>query len=1246
MPPNSKGGAFINDPAMTNAREITGQTKLSFLTANNKKAIVTRSMLLTLKKSTRQFKTLDSNISIRHKDGKELQLNSRCADIDQEMSRFLGVSKAVLEYVIFCHQEDSLWPLAEPSTVKKRFDDIFEATQYTKALDDMKFARKEYNLIIVREEKDVESTEITKDRAEQTQKRANEAEKKINEASKECEALQKEIDSVTKEQTKLFETHQRFQKVLYRIEQLTRDKRAYEETIQRLESAITEILQDSDEELQDKLDNFRNKTDERRQAKIELEEKAEKLKVDLKDERHKSNALNSQYGKLKAKKEAHDEDVQKLEKFITNAIDDLKLDCPPDANSLISNLQEKVDELDRLLERARVDANAAEQDVSNQLNELYTERTKAETKKNNAKDTKKNSEKKIETLEEEIESLIDDEAEVTLSERNLERYQEQYKKAKAEYDEKDFDEEIGKKRNKRSELEQNITKLNNEFKKATQQADTLSKLEFLENDLNRKKVELDNANDKNGKKLKDIVGNVENSLAERELNKRLQSLQTGNNNLSSKITKLQSDKAATKTRVEYARKQLTSLENEIEQKEKELSESFGNREVTESSWQEMMTEFNNTIVKSRAAARRAEILQGYINDALEKAQGDSETEPHCILCHRGIDPDESTDVLIQMRAQLNEEKKNLNLQKDVQDAEDNISLLKELKPQIERVSELRDDLIPKAEYDIKTADEELDDLEQQIENVEEEIETTKKITNDSESLRKYASDIARWDREITQLSNQVDETKSKLGEGNTRTTQQIQTGLSKVNSEIKTVDGEIASLTENRDDANRNVQQLESKISETKLKISNGKNKQFERTNKESILNQTRELVQKCRDDIAESEKQLANVEPQISQLDQKMKRLKNENEKRAQKMREEKYRFSKIQTEADSLHTDVNSYKGDADLEQCKQDMKDIKRTIDNYEQELQELTSDIAAQRDALNNMSNHERNLRDNLEIRRLQNEIAKIDNETTELDEQRALQQKQRYDSETTKLQEKLSNLSGEKASREGQIGQMKNTLKEYNEDLENQYKDAKELHREAVLKLAVTRAAMDDLARYSKAVEHAVMKFHSMKMERINATIGELWRQTYTGTDVDTIMIKSDNESGKGNRTYHYRVVMVKGDCELDMRGRCSAGQKVLACIIIRLALAETFGQNCGMIALDEPTTNLDKQNIEALAQSLNELLEMRKTQKNFQLITITHDQEFLRHIRASEYVDHYYQVKRDGDRSSRIVSTDIANISA
>lgn len=51
-------------------------------------------------------------------------------------------------------------------------------------------------------------------------------------------------------------------------------------------------------------------------------------------------------------------------------------------------------------------------------------------------------------------------------------------------------------------------------------------------------------------------------------------------------------------------------------------------------------------------------------------------------------------------------------------------------------------------------------------------------------------------------------------------------------------------------------------------------------------------------------------------------------------------------------------------------------------------------------------------------------------------------------------------------------------------------------------------------------------------------------------DIEYVEIRSDMDenasAGVRRRVYNYRVVMVKGDTALDMRGRCSAGQKVPA----------------------------------------------------------------------------------------------------
>jgi DNA repair protein RAD50 len=195
-----------------------------------------------------------------------------------------------------------------------------------------------------------------------------------------------------------------------------------------------------------------------------------------------------------------------------------------------------------------------------------------------------------------------------------------------------------------------------------------------------------------------------------------------------------------------------------------------------------------------------------------------------------------------------------------------------------------------------------------------------------------------------------------------------------------------------------------------------------------------------------------------------------------------------------------------------------------------------------------------------------------------------------------------------------------------------------------IKVETTKAACEDLGRYSGALDQAILKYHSLKMEEINRIIEELWRNSYQGTDVDTVRIRSDAES-RANRTYNYRVVMVKNQTEMDMRGRCSAGQKVLASIVIRLALAECFGTNCGLIALDEPTTNLDQQNIKGLAESLSQIIQIRRKQANFQLLVITHDEQFLREMNCADYTDVYWRVGRDINQQSYIEMQNISEVS-
>lgn len=159
------------------------------------------------------------------------------------------------------------------------------------------------------------------------------------------------------------------------------------------------------------------------------------------------------------------------------------------------------------------------------------------------------------------------------------------------------------------------------------------------------------------------------------------------------------------------------------------------------------------------------------------------------------------------------------------------------------------------------------------------------------------------------------------------------------------------------------------------------------------------------------------------------------------------------------------------------------------------------------------------------------------------------------------------------------------------------------------------------------------------MQKINSLIREYWKLIYKGNDIDSIEIKTDEDdlkAGSGSekrRNYKYRVIQTKRNVEIDMRGRCSAGQRVLAALIIRMALAETFSNNCGILALDEPTTNLDRENILSLCEVLHKIVEERQTQCNFMLIVITHDEEF---IKTLGRIENYYKISRAHNGKSLI----------
>lgn len=151
---------------MSNAKEVVAQVRLLFYNTNGVKMNCNRSMQLAIARNgTRKQTTLDGQLVI-YQHGERVAISSRCAELDVQMPLSLGVSKAVLENVIFCHQEDSFWPLSEPGPLKKKFDDIFENARYTRALTELKDLKKSQERDVKADTQTLEFMKADKERSD------------------------------------------------------------------------------------------------------------------------------------------------------------------------------------------------------------------------------------------------------------------------------------------------------------------------------------------------------------------------------------------------------------------------------------------------------------------------------------------------------------------------------------------------------------------------------------------------------------------------------------------------------------------------------------------------------------------------------------------------------------------------------------------------------------------------------------------------------------------------------------------------------------------------------------------------------------------------------------------------------------------------------------------------------------------------------------------------------------------------
>lgn len=1225
---------------MTGDKEVRAQVKLAFTNASGVSMICTRAMLLTLKRTTSTFKTLEGQLLALNK-GERTTISTKCAELDVQVPNYLGVSKAILDYVIFCHQDESLWPLAEPSVLKKRFDEIFEALKFTKALDNIKVIRKDMAVEIKLLDQSVKHLKQDKERADRLTEKMNASYQTVETYREESTLLKEELRRITKQSDELFKSNQEFQKVLSKLESYKHSRRSINEQIERLEDS-TNLLPDSDEELQYKIANFQIVVRDAEQKLKELKNEVADKQSNLRTLRDDYNRIIGEQGQLKGKELAYEENLQKRSDLITSSISQLGLEISAnDINKYESEINHLVSKNNKSLQVIMDDSKKAESEVEQKL-KLVSDSSLKEIQHR-------------EYAQNDIKSILDENKSLSIKNSNLDVHEGglEYEKLRLEDLEVKLDafreEKIVEKlvkdiKNKNLEiatLDSEIESLSNEISQSHKQSDTHAKISLLNDELKyREKAssKLLAANEAIFKSENLKLDSLEESFTEKVSNLQTEVItcEKALNEAKENAYKLESD-------FKFKKSTIDNFTGELVASETKFKEELEDEEVDD--YDEILGSAEDDYKIALENLKMSNTTLQFNKKALEIAEKDQ----CCYLCSRKFDETSILSTFIRELKLKTETGFEKQLEEQLQSQKEYLDTVRSLAPAVDRIVTIKKKISDLSNI-IRIAAPKLTEAKTTVEVQAKALNQVKNKRLSLEAVKGAVTEITRVKLDLENLKGQISKKERELNDYgfSPRSLDVLQAEHNSKNAELKILRKNVSSLLEDKDAKQRELTVLESNVKDTRLKISNIERSLMEKESLTKTIEENKKKVSKLQEMVDKSEDIIKELADEAKNLTDGLKNLRKHNSSRIEV---QQARFDLVKSHQEDfkiLNNSIIAYieKDSKALKKCQEEVSLLGALIAEHEEDIEAASIRVSEEGTKLADTNSEERNLKNNLDIRHMQNKMRELDLEISGMSVQNAESERDRYEEESSRLREEYSRSNAELAGKMGEIKQIEDQAKQYKQELNSEFKDVEKSYQEEWVKLQTKTLVSNDLGTYSKALDSAIMQYHSIKMKEINRIIDELWKGTYSGTDVDTIMIKSDqNTATKGNRSYNYRVVMVKQDAELDMRGRCSAGQKVLASIIIRLALAECFGTNCGVIALDEPTTNLDVENIESLARSLSHIIEMRQAQKNFQLIVITHDEKFLTYMNAAKYTDHFYKVRRNDAQKSQIDWVNISRVS-
>uniref|UniRef100_A0A674JR51 RAD50 double strand break repair protein n=1 Tax=Terrapene triunguis TaxID=2587831 RepID=A0A674JR51_9SAUR len=1251
FPPGTKGHSFVHDPKVANETDVRAQIRLQFRDVTGELIAVQRSMVCTQKGKKTEFKTLEGIIT-RTKHGEKVSLSSKCAEIDREMISALGVSKSVINNVIFCHQEDSNWPLSEGRALKQKFDEIFSATRYIKALETLRQVRQKQSLRVKECQTELKYLKQNKEKAREIQDHLSNREAQLAASKENVKSIENQLDPL---KNRLAEIEQNLAKVVRldnEIKALDSRKRQMEKDNQDLQQKMEKVFQGTDDQLRDMYQNHQRTVKEKERRLTDCQRELDRASKECQRFNREKSELLVEQGRLQLQADRHQQDIRTRDSLIQTLAALLELDGfertpfnERQINSfhkLVKERQEREAETASQLMREFAEKETMKQKQIDEIRDKKTGLEKTIDLKSDIQNKKqvelKNVKYELNQLEESSDRILELDQELIKAERELD-------KAEKNSNVEALELEVQKLQNEKANLDKVLQKLDQEMEQLNLHTKTITQMDMLRKDKVDKEEQIRKIKSRHTDELTLLLGYFPNK---KQLEDWLHAKTREINQTRDKLAQLNKELASAEQNKNHISIELRKKEEQLSNYEDKLFDVCGSQDF-DSDLYKLQDEIEKTSKQRAMLAGATAVYSQFITQLTD------ENQSCCPVCQRVFQTEsELEDVISDLQSKLRLAPDKLkSTESELKRREKKRDEMMGLKPIRQTIAELKEKDIPDLRNKLQNVNRDIQRLKSDVEEQETllgtvmpEEESAKACLQDITLMERYQTDLRDVERKIAQQANKLQ------GVDLDRTLIQVSQEKQEKKHLWDTVTGKIELNQKLKQDQQTQIQQLKSTVNELKaekLQISSNMQR------RQQLEDQTVELstgVQSLYREIKEAKDQLFPLEATLEKLQRERVDLINK-KNTSNKVTQEK--INEIKEKVKNIHDYVKEIEkyvqgGKEDYKKQKEsELDEVKTQLADCEKQKEKISKEMGTIRQDIDTQKIQERWLEDNLTLRKRNEDLKEVEEERKQYLKEMGEMKVPQLKNERQRLVEKIEDFKRNHSLALGRQHGFEEEIIRFKKELrESQFKDAEEKYREMMIVMRTTELVNRDLDMYYKALDKAIMTFHSMKMEEINKIIRDLWRSTYRGQDIEYVEIRSDADENVSasdkRRSYNYRVVMIKGDTALDMRGRCSAGQKVLASLIIRLALAETFCLNCGILALDEPTTNLDRENIESLAHALVEIIKSRSQQRNFQLLVITHDEDFVELLGRSEYVEKFYRIKKNIDQCSEIVKCSVSSL--